>query len=182
MTRKQAPEFLQMLTALGELFGAKLSGAAQTMYFNALRDLTLEEISGAVANCSRKLRFMPKPVELREHVTEFGATNCLENDADEAWVISRAALSRFGSDGPPKDWNPEIKEATAAAFGSWRSAAMGEFSSDVMESKRKAFLSAWKRAQSDLAEMERITRLEELDAIDAADGTLPASQQKLIER
>lgn len=182
MTRSEAPEFLQMLTALGELFGAKLSGAAQTMYFNALRDLRLDEIRDGIDNCARKLRFMPKPAEIREHVSEFGATSSLETYADEAWQLSRSALSHFGAGGPPKDWNESVMNAIKAAFGSWHSAAMGEFSSDVLESKRKAFIAAWKREQLDESEHERLERLEKLDAIDRADGLLPPEQQKLIER
>lgn len=182
MTRSEAPDFLKMLTALGELFGAKLSGAAQTMYFNALRDLSLEEISDGVANCSRKLRFMPKPTEIRENITSFGAASCLETDAAEAWQIARSALSHFGSSGPPKDWNPAIKTSIEAAYGSWRTAAMGEFSYDVLESKQRAFIAAWKREELDNAECARLERLEKLDAIDRADGLSPALPQKLFER
>ncbi len=180
MTRSEAPEFLQMLTALGELFGAKLSGAAQTMYFNALRDLRLDEIKDGVENCSRKLKFMPKPAELREHTSEFGATSSLETGAVEAWQLAKYALSHYGASGPPKDWQEDIVSAVAAAFGSWRSAALGEFSSDVMDSKQRAFIAAWKRQELDNAEHLRLERLERIDAIDRADGLMPPEQQKLI--
>jgi hypothetical protein len=182
MKRSEAAAFFQMLTALGELFGAKLSGAAQTMYFNALRDLDLEEINEAVSNCSRKLKFMPKPAEIRENVEGYGATNILDDDADEAWKMARWGLSHYGSAGTPKDWHPDIRRSVEAAYGSWYSAAMGEFSGDVQESKRRVFIAAWKREQLDRAESERLARLALMDAEDRADGTLPPAQQKLIER
>ncbi len=182
MTRSEAPVFFQLLTALGELFGAKLSGAAQTMYFNALRDLTLEEIRCGIDNCSRKQRFMPKPAELRENVSAYGANASLETSAVEAWQMARSALSHFGAGGPPKGWDDDIVSAMSAAFGSWRTAALGEFSSDVWDSKQRAFIAAWKRQELDNDESERLKRLERIDAIDNADGLMIPGQQKLIER
>ncbi len=182
MTRAEAPQFIQMLTTLGELFGVKLSAGAQTMYFEALRDLTLDQLREAVASCARKSTFMPKPIELRENICAEGETSRLESEAAEAWTCAKQALSRYGAWMPKGTLRHEVVAPMVEIFGGWSTACNAELSGDAWSHKRREYIASYIRESRACEEFGRQDRLEELDAIDNANTLPPTDSQRLLDQ
>lgn len=66
MTDADRPAFAALMAQCAELFrNAKMSRPRLEAYFDALRDLSLEDIATSVRLHSRTGRFMPQPAELR---------------------------------------------------------------------------------------------------------------------
>lgn len=134
MTPDQAPEFLVRLTAVGDLFNAKMSEATQVLYFDALKDLSLESVSSALAVSVKKCKFMPKPVEIRE---------CIEGDdetiTEAAWLEYKRLARAVGSYGSPEVSDGALGRTILAVFGSWEGACIFEASPEMWASKRKEF-------------------------------------------
>jgi hypothetical protein len=80
----KAPEddfrFAEIFTTLGEVYGEKLTDGRLRAYFNALADLTIEQVAEAAEKWMNTGRFFPKPVEFREMLV--GSTN---DQAENAW-------------------------------------------------------------------------------------------------
>lgn len=127
-------EFSRRLTALGELFDAKLSPARQALYFEALRDLPFEAIAGALNAAARGCKFFPRPVELRE----FAVGNS-EDAAEKAWLAFRSALGRIGYMSSVVIQDAALAETITAMFGTWAAACAADLSPEMWASKRKEF-------------------------------------------
>lgn len=66
MTRDDAAAFAAELTLTAELFGAALSDARVTAYFQALEDVPWEDLQPAMVAARQVERFFPSPAMLRD--------------------------------------------------------------------------------------------------------------------
>lgn len=70
MQKQQLPKFLEILTALSEIYGTKLSPMITDLYWAALREFTIEQIEHAATNIIKTHKFstMPKPADFIEFI------------------------------------------------------------------------------------------------------------------
>jgi hypothetical protein len=115
VTPADADAFVRELAPLNLVFPRdELTPAAQVVYFEALRDLTLDQVRVAVARAIRESRFMPKPAELRTF-----ALGTDEERAALAWGRAhRAALKGYGTH-RPLDFADPVLHAAVTAMGGW---------------------------------------------------------------
>lgn len=133
MTNDEAADFCARLTALAELFNAKLSEAAQVMYFEALRDLASADLVTAMSKAAKMCKFMPKPIELREF-----AVGNIEELALQAWNGYKQA-AKIGGSLRSLICDGVLAFALENTFGSWPDACGLELSPEMWASKRKEF-------------------------------------------
>lgn len=126
--------FMQRLVVLSELFGKPLSPAVQTLYFEALQDLLLEDVVRALGQATQACTFMPKPAEVRRL-----AVGDDEDAAERAWMGLRAAMRSVGSYASLVVTDPALGETITAMFGDWPTACASDFSPEMWASKRKEF-------------------------------------------
>ncbi len=139
MTTDDAPRFVERLTAVAEVFDAKLSEAKLTLYFEALKDLALADVLEGMGLAVRTCKFMPKPVELREL-----AVGTVEDRGEEAWIEFKDAMRRLGAYRAPV-FESVLAFAITDTFGSWSAACEADLSPEMWASKRKEFLRAFRR-------------------------------------
>lgn len=68
MQKQDKIEFEIYLSGVAEIFDKQLSGIQMDIYFEALKNLTLEEFKRAATYVSKTCKFFPKPVEFLEQV------------------------------------------------------------------------------------------------------------------
>lgn len=95
MTGDDKPQFAMIITALAETLDRQLSEAVIALYFEALRDLSIDDVERGAAQCIRTMKFMPKPVEIREAAGRGESSG--QERAVLAWSEAWDAVSRFGS-------------------------------------------------------------------------------------
>ena len=144
MTPEQAPEFLARLMALGELFNAKLSEAAQTLYFDALSDLDIDDVVCGMTDAAKSCKFMPKPIEIREL-----ATSSVDDDAEESWEALKSNSRRLGA--YDSSWRDDVSETAIqtlyAIFGNWSNFCTWDYSHEMWAAKRKEFIRSYVRRE-----------------------------------
>lgn len=94
MRIEEAPQFSQLMTALGELYGKPLTEALHEIYWLALERYELEEIKQAIVrhvNSPDCGQFMPKPADL---IRALGGNT--ESQAKLAWSKVEKALKHHG--------------------------------------------------------------------------------------
>lgn len=89
MQAEQMRHFTKSLTTLAELYDKKLTANVIELYFGALSDLSLEDVTEACKRAALSLKFFPKPVELRELVA-----GTAQDQADAAWGLLFGALEK----------------------------------------------------------------------------------------
>jgi hypothetical protein len=89
MQAEQMKQFTKSLTALAELYDKTLTANVIEIYFGALSDLPMEQVTEACKRAALSLKFFPKPVELRELVA-----GTAQDQADAAWGLLLAALEK----------------------------------------------------------------------------------------
>lgn len=113
MTRKDMPEFTKVLTGLAGMFEKQLSELVRDMYFDALSDLSIEQIKEIGRGLARTSTFFPKPVDFR---------NALAGDTDtkavSAWEKVIKAKSTVGSYGSVK-FDDAIIHSVLSMMGGW---------------------------------------------------------------
>jgi hypothetical protein len=120
MTDEDRKGFAELLLVLAETFNEPVSDVRARAYFQALRDLELEDLTIAANQwIARKGRFFPKPAELRELLE--GAT---EDRGMGAWRELTEEIRRVGYYGTPK-LSPATDEAMRATWGSWQAVCRG---------------------------------------------------------
>lgn len=134
MQARDITEFQQRLVALAEMFNAKLSASRIGLYFDALKDLQLEDITRAMNQTVQTAKFMPLPAEIRALVVGDS-----EDVTEMAWIGMRKALSAVGSYASVAFADPALYETVVAMFGSWPNACLAELSPEMWSSKRKEF-------------------------------------------
>ena len=113
MTNNDRARFARAMTLLSEMFDKQVTDVLAAVYFDACRDLSIEEFEAATKAALGGCRYFPKPVELLElaHGTE-------EDRALSAWLIARSAASSVGSYGRP-EFDDENIPRTIRALGGW---------------------------------------------------------------
>ncbi len=134
MTDEDFEGFAGRLAGLAELFDATLTPAKTLLYFEALRDLTLDEVAHGFTLAARGCKFFPRPAEVRAFVLPD------EQDAAEAaWLEYKQLAHRVGGYLSPRFEDPALAEALVAVFGSWTAACWSDFSPEMWTAKRKEF-------------------------------------------
>lgn len=91
MTKNDMAEFTKLLTGLAAMFERQLTELIRDMYYNALKDLDIEQIRDAANNIAQTSTFFPKPVDFR---------NAISGDKDSAaisaWEKVLKAKSKVG--------------------------------------------------------------------------------------
>lgn len=134
MTTQDLSAFSAQLVTLAELFDAPLSESKLWLYFEALRDLSLEQVRTAILSAAKTATFMPKPAELRRL-----AVGDTEDAAERAWMIFRRALQSAGAYASLVVADPALAETITAVFESWPAACAVELSPEMWAAKRKEF-------------------------------------------
>lgn len=127
-------EFVRRLIVLGELFDITLPPARQALYFEALRDLSFEDVAASLNAAAKTCTFMSKPAELRKL-----AVGDDEDLAEVAWLAFRGAMRAAGAYASLVTSDPALGETIVAMFGSWPDACECELSPEMWSSKRKEF-------------------------------------------
>jgi hypothetical protein len=167
MTPDEAPDFFARLMALGELFNAKLSEAAQMLYFDALADLEIADVVCGMTEAAKSCKFMPKPIEIRER-----ATSSVEDDADEQWELLKSNSRSLGA--YDREWRDDVSETAVATlyaiFGDWANFCLWDLSHEMWAAKRKEFVRSYvRRRQSEQRELMQ-ARLGERRALKLLEG------------
>lgn len=137
MTPEEAEPFLAALAAVAEIFERELSDAAQTLYFDALKDLPLVGCLYALEEAARSNTFMPRPAELRRLAN--GSTGDLEQATEAAWLTFKAVARAVGAYGSPTFDDPALADTIVAIFDTWERACWIDLSPEMWASKRKEF-------------------------------------------
>jgi hypothetical protein len=134
MTDDDQVPFMRRLVALAALFDKELAPSTQVLYFEGLRDLSLEDcvraMSAAVTGCT----FMPKPVELRHFVVSSD-----EDAAEAAWIEFRRQARLVGAYQSPVFEDAALADALLAIFRTWPAACQTDLSPEMWASTRKEF-------------------------------------------
>lgn len=88
---KDKTKFVEILTGLAEVFDAQVSDAKLALYWEALSDLTTDELIHAAGAILRTARFFPTPAEILSAARPKGSGSM------SAFRQARDACSRIGS-------------------------------------------------------------------------------------
>ena len=113
MTDLDVRPFGEAMHALGETFNEPVSDVRIEAYFDALSDLSIEQVNAACRLAFRSCRFFPKPVELRELIGGDG------NPAELAWGAVLKEIRRVGYMGTPR-LDDRTLTAVEETWGGWR--------------------------------------------------------------
>lgn len=134
MRTADATAFLERLVTLAEVFDVVMSPARQKLYFDALKDLSIEDVISALNAAAKACTFMPKPAELRKL-----ALGDDEDQAEIAWLALRQTMTKAGAYASIATEDPALGEAIIALFGTWSAACALDLSPEMWSSKRKEF-------------------------------------------
>lgn len=148
MTNHDSAKFAGLFALLAQSFDKEASDALAQIYFDNLKDFTIEQVASAVEQAIRSRKFFPKVAELRELID-----GNPEDRAAQAW----AGFLEAAADGGQASVQFSDR-ATAAAmdavFGSWleacrllsaggtdaRGRQVGGCSDEMLASYQKSFL------------------------------------------
>ncbi len=115
MTTGDVVAFAEAMHVLGQTFSEPVSDVRVEAYFDALMDMPIEAVTGAVRLALRTCKFFPRPVELRELITGDATAN-----ADAAWGELVQQIQRVGYMGLPTFTDERTERAIKETWGSWR--------------------------------------------------------------
>src|SRR5690606_33933929 len=102
-----------LMLALSETFNEPVSETRAGMYFDALSELTIQEVEQAMRLSLRRSKFFPRPAELLELVS-----GSAEDQADEAWQSVINAVRRVGAYRTPT-LDDAAMDTVRRLFGTW---------------------------------------------------------------
>jgi len=88
MNNSDREEFDAVIIAMAELFDRKMSAIQLDLYFEALKDMSLEDFRKSANTVARTCKFFPKPVEFREQIivgVDAQATLALDKVQEAFW-------------------------------------------------------------------------------------------------
>ena len=128
-TLKQKEQFFEILTALAEIYGRKLSMAAQDLYVRVLEKYPFEAVRRAcemyLDNASGKASYFPKPGDIVALID-----GNPDDRASQAWAEVLQALERVGTYESVRFRDP-IVNACIAELGGW--VRLGELDKKAIE-------------------------------------------------
>lgn len=136
MTDADRPRFAELMLALSETFESQVSSLRMQLYFDSLRDLPIESVTSAVQAAIDRLKFFPKPVELREMVD-----GPVADAAALAWAEFTREVGRVGYMRTPS-LPATTMETVRIVFGGWRQACG---SLPAPDSERAPELMGWRK-------------------------------------
>lgn len=134
MTDDDFDNFAGRLAALAELFDATLTPAKTLLYFEALKDLELEDVVTGFSLAARGCKFMPRPAEVRGFVIPDDA-----DAAETAWLEYKRLARQIGGYISPTFEDAALADTLLAVFGAWTTACWIDLSPEMWASKRKEF-------------------------------------------
>jgi hypothetical protein len=143
MTDAEAPHFLLALNAVAEIFHRELSDMAQTLYFDALKDLPLEACLQALQAAVQQQTFMPQVAELRVLILGDSAVAI-----EAAWLEYKRVAFTVGGYRSPTFTDGVLAQTLEAIFGSWEQACWVDLSPELWVAKRREFERVYRVLQS----------------------------------
>lgn len=144
-------EFSQVMTATGEMYDKSISTSLMRMYFDALKNLTVDQVKEGLSRHSLDLKsgqFFPKPADIVRNID--GASISTEDRALTAWMAVEAAISSVGSYGTLKLGDKQAMMAVKA-IGSWQQLCATD--REKLAFKRQEFIANYKALESTPVEM-----------------------------
>jgi hypothetical protein len=137
MQENDIGEFGKIILGLSEIFGGEMSPIAIDIYFNALSDFTIDEVSKGISSVvkSRVYNGMPKPAEIIEAIS--GSSNV---QAITAWDEVLTDIRKRGRLQGGKFDNPAIEQAIRVC-GGWEKICAGD--EQDLQWVKKEFIEAY---------------------------------------
>lgn len=136
MTDSDRLKFAAYLAGMAEVLNAELSEIKITLYFEALKDLDLEDINRACSYLIQTSKFFPKPAEIRE---------VIHGNAEDRAMIAlqqvKQAIAEYGTYKSVSFGDKKI-HAVVKALGGW--VALGEKTYDEWVWIEKDFLKIYR--------------------------------------
>lgn len=115
MTNNDKKRFLEIINSMAAVYRAELNEVQMKMYWETLKELSIEEVEKACFSLLKTSKFFPVPSEIIELIPS--SSNYYHIGADEAWAI---ALESFDED-ITVAITKEIAEARGIALPIWKS-------------------------------------------------------------
>ena len=143
--------FVTEMGKTAELFGEPLSEGRALLYYEALADLPLEAALLALRSSRRRLRFFPKPVELRELLD-----GSPEDQAERALADLEAALREAHYYDTVRFEDSRVASAVLAVWGGWIECSEVRMRSEMpaWQHERKRFLAQYRMLLLEPAEAD----------------------------
>jgi hypothetical protein len=135
MTTADAPTFVSALAALAEVFDKDLSDAAQTLYFDALKEFPLPAVLAAMQAASQTRTFMPRIAEIRNLIV--GGDRPIEALAELAWQTFQTTAHDLGAYRSPHFEDGALAATVLSMYGSWERACTINLSDEMLVAKRR---------------------------------------------
>jgi hypothetical protein len=129
-------KFDSILIALAEMFEQQISETRLDLYFEALRDISIEDFQKAANVVARSGRFFPKPIDFREAVH-----GSLDDKALQALMRLEDAVKRIGQY-KSVVFDDSVIHMAVQALDGWQAVCLLQI--DEWKWKRKEFLSLYK--------------------------------------
>ncbi len=158
MTEQDAPLFISRLCALAEVHNRELSAPAQMLYFDALKDFSIQDVLRALNEAVSGRLFFPVPAVIREILQ-----GSAEDRAEIAWQTWKEAARKHGSYVSLVLYDAALADTIIAVFGGWPQACAVDLSDEMWAAKRKEFARVYRiMQQRDLTGTRRLAGLSEL--------------------
>lgn len=144
MNEKDEKKFGELMLAMGEVFQKIPNKIQMEIYFRALEDLTIEDVSQACSEIVKTRKItgtLPLPAEIREM-----AGGNSEAKALTAWAKVSEAIDRLGWDNSIAFDDPQIMRAIVLWGGSWIRLRELDWRLDQVKWRQKEFMQAYKAA------------------------------------
>jgi len=150
--------FRKNLSGMGELFGREITDTLASLYWRLFSDWTDSQFEAACQAAANRLKFFPKPAELRELV---GGDQ--EAQALEAWETLHNAIKRIGNWQSVQFEDSRITRVVES-MGGWQAVCLWE--TKDLSYRRHEFLRTYQalkdggplRAMAGLIEQENVGR------------------------
>lgn len=125
MQNSDKSSFHELMLGAGELYGKEITKPLLRIYFNALEDLSLEQVEQSFTKHTKSTdqagSFFPKPADLIRQINGTSKHNeqALDDKAEIAWHVIEGEIRRIGSHSTLR---MEDRQALAAvkAIGGWK--------------------------------------------------------------
>ena len=144
MTEQDRPMFASRMIAMAEVFGAKISEASITLYFDTLRGMAIEDFNMAASQLLRQSKFMPKPSEFLEQ-----SGSGVRDRGLLAWLDVRASTSSVGSYCGVLPRCPVVAKCIHA-MGGWVALCRSEEAEHFLRSRFVDLFEMYDRSRSEL--------------------------------